>query len=570
MDLPLIQRRNLNLPVLLMLTAGAVAAFLVIYPMLNLILGSLRTAMPGEPGSFTLKNYIDAFTSHKIIPTIINTFLIMIGTTLVSCPVGILLVWITTRTDTPFRRQLEVLNILPFLLSPYVAGIAWSLLLSPRIGVLNKFLMSLFHLEDAPFDIFTISGVIWVLTLYYTPYMYLFILGSFKAMDPSMEESARICGSSLFKTTLKITIPLAAPAIISGCIIVFVHCAGQFGVPAHLIMPKGQYVLTTTIMRFTQVYPQQYNAAAAVSMLLLVISAVGIFMQRRYIKGREYTTVTGKAFRPRLILLGRWKYATLSFNILYLIMSIVFPYGTLLVVSFLSYWSGDISTEMLTMENYRVVLFEDEAIVRAIKNSIFVSTVGAFLCLVMTMLVAYLVNRTKVRGRGFFDYITMLPVGIPGMVVAVGLLWAWIRSPIPVYGTIWIIMIAFITRYIPYGMRAFSNSLLQLGPELEESARICGSSWFKTFMKILIPLLKPGFMAGWVLLFILFMRELSTAIVLWYSGNEVISVQLFQLVRDGEFTAVAALSIIQALLILAGIMLFRLIVKEEFSERLRR
>lgn len=570
MNLPLIQRRNWNLPVLLMLTAGVVASFLVIYPMLNLIMGSLRTAMPGEPGSFTIQNYIDAFASHKIISTIINTFLIMVGTTLVSCPVGILLVWITTRTDTPFRRQLEVLNILPFLLSPYVAGIAWSLLLSPQIGVLNKFLMNLFHLKEAPFDVFTIPGVIWVLTLYYTPYMYLFILGSFKAMDPSMEESARICGSSLFKTTLKITIPLAAPAIISGCIIVFVHCAGQFGVPAHLIMPKGQYVLTTTIMRFTQVYPQQYNAAAAVSMLLLIISAVGIFMQRRYIKGREYTTVTGKAFRPRLILLGKWKYATFSFNILYLIMSILLPYGTLLVVSFLSYWSGDISSEMLTMENYRTVLFEDEAIVRAIKNSIFVSTVGAFLCLVMTMLVAYLVNRTKVKGRGFFDYITMLPVGIPGMVVAVGLLWAWIRSPIPVYGTIWIIMIAFITRYIPYGMRAFSNSLLQLGSELEESARICGSSWFKTFIKILIPLLKPGFMAGWVLLFILFMRELSTAIVLWYSGNEVISVQLFQLVRDGEFTAVAALSIIQALLILAGIMLFRLIVKEEFSERLRR
>ena len=155
------------------------------------------------------------------------------------------------------------------------------------------------------------------------------------------------------------------------------------------------------------------------------------------------------------------------------------------------------------------------------------------------------------------------------MVIAVGLLWAWIRAPIPIYGTIWIIMIAFITRYTPYGMRAFSNTLLQLGPELEESARICGSSWFKTFRKILVPLLKPGFMAGWVLLFILFMRELSTAIVLWYSGNEVISVQLYQLVRDGEFPAVAALSIIQALIILGGIILFRLIVKEEFSERLR-
>jgi iron(III) transport system permease protein len=569
MKIAIPQRENWNLPVLLMIAAGVLASFLVIYPLAHLIYGSLRTTMPGEPGMFTLHNFIEAFTSHKILSTIINTFIIMIGTTLVSAPAGIFLVWITTRTDTPFRRSLEVLNILPFLLSPYVAGIAWSLLLSPQIGILNKFLVNLFNLRHAPFDIFSIPGVIWVLSLYYTPYMYLFILGSFKTMDPSMEESARTCGSSLFKTTFKITIPLAAPAIISGCVIVFVHCAGQFGVPAHLIMPKGEYVLTTTIMRFTQVYPQEYNSAAAVSMLLLVISALGIFLQRKFIKGKEYTTVTGKAFRPRLILLGKWKYLTLSANIIYLFLSIVLPYGTLLVVSFLTYWSGDVNPELLTLDNYRLVLLEDEAILRAIKNSIFVSTVGAFICLLITMLVAYLVNRTKIRGRGFFDYITMLPVGVPGMVIAVGLLWAWIRSPIPVYGTIWIIMIAFITRYTPYGMRAFSSSLLQLGPELEESARICGSSWFKTFIKILVPLLKPGFMAGWILLFILFMRELSTAIVLWYSGNEVISVQLFQLVRDGEFTAVAALSIIQAIIILAGIMIFRLIVKEEFSEKIR-
>lgn len=552
-----------------MIAAGAVASFIVLYPLLYLIYGSLRTSLPGDPGAFTLNNYIEAFTSHRILPSIINTFIIMFGTTLISCPIGLFLAWITTRTDTPFRRTLEVLNLIPFLLCPYVASVAWSLLLSPKVGILNKLLMNLFHLQKPPFDIFTIQGVIWVLFLYYTPYMYLFILGSFKAMDPSMEESAQVCGSSVLRTILKITIPLATPAILSGCVIVFVHCAGIFGVPAHLIMPKGQYVLTTTIMRFTQVYPQQYSAAAAVSMFLLLISAVGIFIQRRMILGREFITVTGKAYRPRLIRLGKWRYLTLSFNILYLILSIAFPYGILLLASFLSFWAGDISVELYTLENYRQVLFEDEAIIRAIRNSLFVSVVGGFLCLVMTMLVSYLINRTKIKGRGFFDYVTMLPIGIPGMVIAVGLLWAWIRAPLPIYGTIWIIMIAYITRYIPYGMRAFSNSLLQLGPELEESARVCGSSWFATFRKILIPLLKPGFIAGWILLFILFMRELSTAIVLWYSGNEVISVQLFQLVRDGSFPSVAALSIIQALIIMGGILLFRFIVREEFSERIR-
>ncbi len=554
---------------MLMLLAGAIATVLILYPLFYLVYGSFRTALPGEPGVLSLSNYIDAFTAHRIGRSMLNTLILMFGTTLIGCPIGIFLVWITTRTDTPYRRTLEIMNIFPFLLSPYVAAVAWSLLLSPRVGLLNQAIMKIFHLEKALFNIYSIPGTIWVLLLYYIPYMYLFVLASFKSMDPSMEEAARSCGSSLFRTTMKVTIPLAAPAIISGGILVFIHTAGQFGVPGHLMMPKGDFVLTTTIMQFTQVYPQKYGAAAAVSMFLLIITSIFIYFQRRALGGKQYTTVTGKGFKPRLIRLGKWRYVTFGFNIMYLIVSIVLPYGMLIVVSFLTYWAGEVNHDILTLDNYRAVLFEDMATIRSIKNSLFVSIVGSFLCLVMTVLIAYMVNRTRTIGRAFFDYITMLPVGIPGMVIAVGLLWAWIRSPLPVYGTIWIIMIAFITRYTPYGMRAFSNTLVQLGPELEESARVCGSTWFGTFRKILIPLLKPGFMSGWILLFILFMRELATALILWYSGNEVISVQLYQLVRDGEFPEVAALSIVHALIIISGIMIFKWIVKEDFSEKLR-
>jgi len=565
----MISHRKFNLPLMLMLLAGAIATVLILYPLFYLVYGSFRTALPGEPGVLSLSNYIDAFTAHRIGRSMLNTLILMFGTTLIGCPIGIFLVWITTRTDTPYRRTLEIMNIFPFLLSPYVAAVAWSLLLSPRVGLLNQAIMKIFHLEKALFNIYSIPGTIWVLLLYYIPYMYLFVLASFKSMDPSMEEAARSCGSSLFRTTMKVTIPLAAPAIISGGILVFIHTAGQFGVPGHLMMPKGDFVLTTTIMQFTQVYPQKYGAAAAVSMFLLIITSIFIYFQRRALGGKQYTTVTGKGFKPRLIRLGKWRYVTFGFNIMYLIVSIVLPYGMLIVVSFLTYWAGEVNHDILTLDNYRAVLFEDMATIRSIKNSLFVSIVGSFLCLVMTVLIAYMVNRTRTIGRAFFDYITMLPVGIPGMVIAVGLLWAWIRSPLPVYGTIWIIMIAFITRYTPYGMRAFSNTLVQLGPELEESARVCGSTWFGTFRKILIPLLKPGFMSGWILLFILFMRELATALILWYSGNEVISVQLYQLVRDGEFPEVAALSIVHALIIISGIMIFKWIVKEDFSEKLR-
>lgn len=569
MELRSTGRWKLNLPLLLMWTAALVATFLVLYPLLYLIYGSLRTTLPGDPGSLTFSNYLAVFSSHKIGESILNTLILMASVTALACPAGVLLVWITTRTDMPFRRQFEILNIFPFLLSPYVTGVAWTMLLSPRSGLINKFLVGALGLSQPPFDIFSISGTIWVLFFYYTPYMCLFISAAFKAMDPSMEEVARTCGSSLFRTSWRITVPLATPAILSGAILIFVHVAGMFGVPAALMHPKGDYVLTTTILHFIQVYPQQYGSAAAISMFLMMVSGLGIFIQRRVMAGKSYVTVTGKAYRPRAIKLGKWRYVALGANLLYLFLSIVLPYGALLMVSFLRYWSGEISAEIFTLTNYTEVLVGDEAIVRSIKNSLFVSIIGSFICLLITMLVAYLVNRTKVRGRGFFDYVTTLPVGIPGMVIAVGLLWAWIRSPIMVYGTIWIIMIAFITRYVPYGMRAFSNTLVQLGPELEESARICGSSWFGSFRKILIPLLKPGFLSGWILLFVLFMRELSTALVLWYSGNEVISVQLYQLVRDGELSVVAALSIVDALIMITGIIAFRLIFKEDISAGLK-
>ena len=560
--------RNFNLPLVLMVMAGVTASLLILYPMGFLGYGSLRSALPGEPGSFTLDNFINAFTAHKLGSALVNTLILMVGTTLLACPLGVLLVWITTRTDTPYRQVLEIMNIFPFLLSPYVAAVAWSLLLSPRVGLLNNLIVNMFGLEKAPVDIYSIGGTIWVLMLYYIPYMYLFVLGSFKTMDPTMEEAARACGSSLLRTTLKVTIPLALPAILSGVILVFIHSGGMLGVPIHLMNPTGDYVLTTTIIRFTQIYPQQYGAAASVSVLLLLVTSGCIYLQRRLLANKQYTTVTGKAFRPRLIRLGKLRWVAFGFNLLYLFIAIVLPYGTLILVSFLSYWAGEVSPELLTLDNYRFALFEDEATINSIGNSLLLSVVGSFICLVLTMLIAYLVNRTKVKGRGFFDYITMLPVGIPGMVIAVGLLWAWIRMPLPLYGTIWLIMIAFITRYMPYGMRTFSNTLVQLGPELEESARICGSSWFASFHKILIPLLKSGFMSGWILLFILFMRELSTALVLWSSGNEVISVQLYQLARDGEFPQVAALSIIHALIIIGGIIIFKLIVKEQFSEKL--
>jgi len=562
--------RRLSWPIIIMIAAGLIVGFLVIYPIGALLWGSFRTAPPGNPANFTIGNYIKAFTSRNILKILKNTFIIMSGVTLIASPIGIFLAWITTRTNTPFREQLEVLNVLPFLLSPFVAAIAWMMLLDKRMGIINHALVKFVpFIKKPPFDIATLGGTIFVLSLYYIPYMYLFVLGSFKAMDPSLEEAARISGSNNFKCAVRITLPLALPAILSGILTIFVHTAGQFGVPATLMAPRGEFVLTTQIQRFLAFYPQDYNSAATFGALLLGITATGVFIQRRMIAKKEFTTVTGKAYRPRLIDLGKWRYVTFAFNLIYLFVGLVMPYFALILVSFHKYWAGIINFRLLTLEHFKYVLFEQEASVRSIINSLFLATVGVFICLLLAMLTSYLINRTKVKGRGVFDYLSMLPIAIPGMVIGVGLLWAWIRVPIAIYGTIWIIMIAFITRYIPYGVRSLSSSLLSLGKEHEESSWVCGASWFRTVRRILIPLLKPGFAAAALLLYILFMRELSTAILLWFPGTEVVSVQIFQLLRDGDFPATAALATVQTILIFIGIIILRLITKEQFVARIR-
>lgn len=560
----------MNWPIIIMIGAGVVVCFLVIYPIGALLWGSLRTAAPGNPASFTIGNYIKVFTSPRVLEILRNTFIIMGSVTLIASPIGIFLAWITTRTNTPFRKQLELLNVLPFLLSPFVAAIAWVLLLDSRIGLINQVLIKFVpYVKKAPFDVCTIGGVIFVLSLYYIPYMYLFILGSFKAMDPSLEEAAKACGSSNLRCMTRITIPLALPAVLSGILIIFVHSAGQFGVPATLMAPGGDFVITTRIQRLLAFYPQDYNSAATFGVFLLVVTAIGIFIQRKMIAKREFITVTGKAYRPRLIDLGKWKYVTVTLNLIYLFVGLVVPYFMLAVVSFHKYWAGVIDFDLLTLSHFKYILFEQEASVRSIRNSFFLATVGVFLCLVLAIFTSYLIHRTKVKGRAVFDYVSMFPIAIPGMVIAVGLLWAWIRVPIAIYGTIWIIMIGLITRYIPYGVRSISSSLLSLSREHEESSWVCGVSWFKTFHRILLPLLKPGFVAAMLLLYILFMRELSVAILLWFPGTETIPVQIFQLLRDGDFPATTALAIIQTILIFSGILILRLITKEQFVERLR-
>jgi len=547
-----------------------------------LLYGALRSVMPGVEGPLHFNNFITAFADFSVLNALKNTLLICVFVTVTSFLIAVPIVWIVTRTNTPYAKTLETLNLIPFLMSPFINGLAWTTLANPKTGLVNVWLHAYLGFPEGTLDIYTPAGITLCLTIYYVPYIYLFLVGSFKTMDPALEESARTCGAGILKTITRVTLPLALPSILAASFIVFVHCAGMFAVPGLLGMPRGFFVLTSKIFGYMSTYPVNYNMGATMASLLLLVSLVGVFVQKRLLGRRSFVTVTGKGFRPNIIDLGNWKYVTLAANLLYLGITAFLPYTALLLVAFSKYWAGKIEPSLFTLENFYYVLVETPFTVRAIQNSLLLAVFGGGVCLFIGLIVSYLTLRTRLAFRGFLDFIATLPVAIPGMVIAVGLMWAWIMVPpevswtvfgrtftlpIPIYGTIYILAIGYITRYIPYGLRTISANLISIGPELEESARVSGASWAQMMRLILLRLIRPGLAAGWIFIFIYFIRELDVSILLWNEESVVIPVAIWSLMEDGTYGTMCAMAIVQTIIIFTGILIFKLLVKGEIVEQ---
>jgi iron(III) transport system permease protein len=534
--------------------AGLAVSALVLLPVGMLLFSSLRIEEFGEPSYFSLKNFTEFVVSPRILRSIGNTLIVSTGATLVAGIFGIALAWIHARTNAPGRRILEPLTLIPFFLSPYVGAIAWSYLAAPRVGMLNGWLRSLFGLATDPLSVYNRWGIIWVLALFFTPVMYLFVIGSLRRMDPALEESARTSGSSLLQTTRRVTLPLVTPAILSGAILVFVSSAGEFGVPLALGSPFKIETMTTQIYNLTGGSTIDYNASAALSTVLAALTLTFVFIHRRIVLPRSYTTITGKGYRPNLINLARWRYAALAFNLLYLLMAVFLPLLALLLVSISVRWEGRFDPGALTLGNYAYV-FTYPLSARAVWNSVKLAVGGATICMALTLLVAYAIHRGRGRGRALLDFVSSLPVGFPGIVLAMGILIAYIRTPL--YSTLWIILVGYITRYLPYGQRMVSSVLLSLSPELDQSSRTSGASWATTLRRITLPLLKPGLVAGWLLLFVIFLREFPISVLLYKGGLEVLSVAVWYFVEHENAVRTAAVAMVQVILLLGAIIVFR-------------
>jgi iron(III) transport system permease protein len=544
-----------------------IVAAAVIVPLAVLFVSSFRVLDPGGwDTTWGFENYVLMVTDRIIPKAFVNTLMISSGSTVLATLLGVSLAWINARTNCPWRDYLEPYNLIPFFLSPFVGAIAWHNLAEPKTGLLNNWVRDLLGIEGALLNVDNIWGVIWVTGIFFAPLVYLFVVGSLRRMDPSLEDSARTTGAGLVRTTMTVTLPLVMPGILSGAIIVFVTSAGEFGVPFKLSAPYGWETLTTQIFSKAVGDDANHYLGSAMSMVLGIITVLLIWIQQRYIAPRSFTTVTGKGFRPNVLDLGPWKWLAFAYNLLFIAVAVVLPIVCLIIVSLHPVWTGALQPGELTFLNYEKTLFfwrEDaiQAATNGIINSLILAFGGASIAMVLALVISYMIHRTKGFGVRLLDFLSVVPIGFPGIVLAMGVLVTYIQTPI--YATLWILMLGYITRFFPYGQRNISSIMLAISEELDQSSRMAGASWFTTLRRITIPLLKPGIFAGWILLFIIFLRELSISIILYTTGTETLSVGVYYLTNFENEPLTAALSMAQTVVLLIAIYAFRRVAGRE-------
>jgi iron(III) transport system permease protein len=529
------------------LIVGGIIAFLSLYPTVFLFYGSLMDAPLGVPGHFTLQNYIRAYSDPEAYPLLLNSFIFGLGAAGLSVVFALALAWITIRTNAPFRRLFELTAIIPNILPPILVSISWVMLLNPSNGLINGLLVKVFGLQQGPFNIYSIPGLIFVESLILTPLAFLIVAAAMKSMDPSLEESAKTLGSGEFGVMSRITFPLMRPAILAAATLNFVRAVESFDTPAIIALPARIEVFTTKIWREALgSFPTNHNLAAAYGVGILVIALLFVYLYRHFTSQVEsFSTVTGKGFRPHQIDLGRWRYLASGVAFLLLLLLVVLPILVLLLVAILPYYHVPTwqTWSHLTLDHFRYI-WTTPRVHRAFANSLLLALLGATACMLLASVASYITVRTKLAGRGILEGLIFIPWAFPGTALALGLLWAYIDFPIPVYATIWIILIAYVTRFLPYGMRAVSSTIIQVHKELEEASVACGAGFLATFRRVLIPMMRPGVMAGWIILMTIFMREFSATLFLYSPGAEPLGPLLYFLYLDGMRGRVAAIGLV--------------------------
>ncbi len=525
---------------------AAVAAVLVLYPVFFLLQAALDVGDPQvrPPTAYGFDNFNGIFQYPQIL---LNTLTVSVAATVMALVFGFVMAWILTRTNVPGRHLFEQLMAVPYYLTPLLGALAWSLLGSPESGFINQIWRALGG-NGYLIDINTAYGIAWVMALFEGSVAFVMIAAVMKSMDPALEEASQIMGASRIRTMLRITLPLVVPGVLGAAIFVFAEMLGSFAAALVLGLPSRYYVITTAIYQLVQQYPPKIQIAAAMGVSLFAVMFFMLFLYRRIVMAGSYVTITGKAFRPRVADIGPLRYVLLGVCLLYLFAAVGLPLATLLYASLQKIAVAFPTAGNWTLENFRVAVTMN-AVRSALANSLLLGFGTATIGVMLMGLLAWLIYRSRLPGSGLIEYIVMFPQAVPRLVFAFGLMWAWVVFPIPIYGTLWLLLLAYLTVFLPLGVRTIAGVMLQIDKSLEECAQMCGAPWAFRVRTVTIPLLVPGLVAAWLLLFIASIRELGASILLMGPHSKVITPSIVESWFGTSSELTAALALIQTLVV---------------------
>jgi len=522
--------------------------YFIVFPLLVLIYDSLFV-----DGALDISNYKEVYGKAVNWKALTNTVQVSIVVMIASVIITFPLAWLVGRTDLPFKKFFRTVLVASYMIPPYVGAIAWVQLLNPSVGYLNNVFKSLFGLSQAPFNIYTIGGLAWVLTLFYSPFAFITISRAMEKMDPTLEEAARISGSSPLKTLWDVTLPLMMPAIVAGGLLVFISAASCFGIPAIVGMPGNIEVMTTRIVTFVYMGDAKgIRDATALAVSMMIIANGLLFFMSWMLSHKDYTTISGKSTRPTMVELGKWKWLALAFVGGYAFIAVILPLGSIVMTSFLVSMSKGIELSNFGIDAW-IPVITSEQYLDSIWRSLGYGFIAACIGTVLALFVAYLSVKTKITGRSIPDLLVVLGGSTPSIVISLALIITFSGNyGLNIYSTMWIIIVSYLVKYMTMSVRTIAASLSQVHISLEEAALNSGASWIRTCKDIIIPLVAPSIIAGWFLIFMPSFYELTMSNLLYGADTKTIGVLLYELQTYADTQNASVLSVIILIIVLVG------------------
>jgi len=521
-----------------------IVGFLTVCPVVMLIFGSFSKGL-GAFGTFTLEKYIQAYTDPAFAEVIVNTVIFVLGSSLVATALALFLSYLNNRTDIPFKFLFKIISLIPMMIPHILFSVSWVLLLNPSNGMINLFLKQVLSLDAAPLNIYSLWGMILVEGLLDLPIAYLIIAPAMASFDVALEESSKVSGASNLRTLLRVTLPVLRPAILAAFILGVIRSLASFAVPSVIGMPGRITVLATHIYNsIARGFAADFGKAAAVGMSVLATSITLILVYRHLTaESEKFVTISSRGYRPTVIQLkGARLPMFLAVGLLSAVL-IVLPVLVLFYSSLVPYTMVPSlkAFSMMSWKHWADVLHDPISLL-SLKNSLFLGVVGATLGVVLSIFVAYVIVKVKTRGASILESLSFLSFSFPGIVIGVGFMWFFVQTPL--YATLWALLIGYIATYLPYGVRPMASAFIQIHSHLEESSLVCGAGNWTTMRRIVIPLLVPGIVSGWILMATMFLRELTLSVVLSRPGTEVLAVQILRFAEDGLWGKLSALGIL--------------------------